>query len=179
MYYPEELIEEIRLQNDIIGVISNHVRLEKKGSSYFGLCPFHNEKTPSFSVSPDKQMYYCFGCGVGGNVITFVMEYENYSFVEAIQYLADRVRISLPEVQVSDEMKKAMNYKQNLLDANKEAARYYYYQLLSERGKKALTYLDGRGVDESLRKKFGLGYSNMFRDDLFRYLIKKAIVKRF
>ena len=88
MYYSEELIEEVRSRNDIVDVISGYVRLQKKGSSYFGLCPFHNEKSPSFSVSRQKQMYYCFGCGAGGNVFTFLMEYENFSFVEAMKYLA-------------------------------------------------------------------------------------------
>ena len=90
MYYPDELVEEVRAKNDIVDVISGYVRMQKKGSSYFGLCPFHNEKSPSFSVSRDKQMYYCFGCGAGGNVFTFVMAYENCSFPEAIKELADR-----------------------------------------------------------------------------------------
>ena len=90
MYYSEEVIEEVRTKNDIVDVISGYVRLQKKGSSYFGLCPFHNEKSPSFSVSREKQMYYCFGCGAGGNVFTFLMDYENFSFVEALKFLADR-----------------------------------------------------------------------------------------
>ena len=90
MYYSDELIEEVRMKNDIVDVISGYVRLQKKGSSYFGLCPFHNEKSPSFSVSRQKQMYYCFGCGAGGNIFTFLMEYENLTFVEAVQMLADR-----------------------------------------------------------------------------------------
>ena len=94
MYYSGELIEEVRLKNDIVDVISGYVKLQKKGSSYFGLCPFHNEKSPSFSVSRDKQMYYCFGCGAGGNVFTFVMEYENYSFTEALEFLAASLLIS-------------------------------------------------------------------------------------
>lgn len=89
MYYPDEVIEEVRMKNDIVDVISGYVKLQKKGANYFGLCPFHNEKSPSFSVSPGKQMYYCFGCGAGGNVLTFVMEYENYTFQEALQSLAD------------------------------------------------------------------------------------------
>ena len=95
MYYPEELIEEVRTRNDIVEVISGYVRLQKKGSNYFGLCPFHNEKSPSFSVSPGKQMYYCFGCGAGGNVITFLMEYENQTFPEAVRTLAQRAGIAL------------------------------------------------------------------------------------
>jgi DNA primase len=173
MYYPEELIEDIRIQNDIVDVISQYTRLNKKGNSYFGLCPFHNEKTPSFSVSRDKQMYHCFGCSVGGNVITFIMEYENYTFIEAVKYLANRVNISLPEPEISEELKKVMNYKQLLVDINRESARYFYYQLKSNRGKKALTYLIQRGIKEDTIKKFGLGYSNYFRDDLYNYLIDK------
>ena len=103
MYYPEELIEEVRTRNDIVEVISGYVRLQKKGSNYFGLCPFHNEKSPSFSVSRDKQMYYCFGCGAGGNVITFLMEYENYTFQEALSSLADRAGVNLPKMEYSRE----------------------------------------------------------------------------
>ena len=99
MYYPDELIEEIRAKNDIVDVISGYVRLQKKGSNHFGLCPFHNEKSPSFSVSGSKQMYYCFGCGAGGNVITFLMEYENYSFQEAVKVLADRAGVALPKIE--------------------------------------------------------------------------------
>ena len=95
-YYSDELIEEVRSRNDIVDVISGYVRLTKKGSTYFGLCPFHNEKTGSFSVSPNKQMYYCFGCGAGGNVFTFLMQYENFSFPEAMEALAERAGIELP-----------------------------------------------------------------------------------
>ena len=100
-YYSDELIEEVRSRNDIVDVISGYVRLQKKGSTYFGLCPFHNEKTGSFSVSPAKQMYYCFGCGAGGNVFTFLMEYENFTFPEAMQALADRAGIDLPKQELS------------------------------------------------------------------------------
>ena len=97
MYYSDDVIEEVRMKNDIVDVISGYVRLQRKGSSYFGLCPFHNEKSPSFSVSPSKQMYYCFGCGAGGNVFNFIMEYENFTFIEAVIYLADRSVVKLPE----------------------------------------------------------------------------------
>ena len=136
MRYPEELIEEIRMKNDIVEVISGYVRMQKKGSSYFGLCPFHNEKSPSFSVSPGKQMYYCFGCGAGGNVITFLMEYENATFQEAVKMLADRAGVSLPEVEYSEEMRRKEGRRARLLEVNKEAARYYYYLLRSNRGQK-------------------------------------------
>ena len=125
MYYPDELIEEIRAKNDIVDVISGYVRLQKKGSNHFGLCPFHNEKSPSFSVSGAKQMFYCFGCGAGGNVITFLMEYENYSFPEAVKALADRAGVALPETEYTQEQKKAQGRRARLLEVNKEAAKYF------------------------------------------------------
>ena len=103
MYYSDDIIEEVRSRNDIVDVISTYVNLKRKGSSYFGLCPFHNEKTGSFSVSPGKQMYYCFGCGAGGNVISFIMQYENLTFPEAVQTLAKRSGISLPEQEMTSE----------------------------------------------------------------------------
>ena len=109
MYYPDELVEEVRQKNDIVDVVSGYVRIQKKGSSYFGLCPFHNEKSGSFSVSSIKQIYYCFGCGAGGNVFTFIMEYENYTFTEAIKMLAQRAGITLPEIEYSAEMKQKEN----------------------------------------------------------------------
>ena len=170
MYYPDELIEEVRTRNDIVDVISGYVRLQKKGSSYFGLCPFHNEKSPSFSVSRQKQMYYCFGCGAGGNVFTFLMEYENFSFVEAVKFLADRAGVELPEMEYSKEAKEKADLKASILELNKKAARYYYIQLKSERGKRAYTYLKDRGLSDDTIKAFGLGYSNVFSDDLYKYL---------
>ena len=129
MYYPEELIEEVRQKNDIVDVLSGYVKLQKKGSSYFGLCPFHNEKSPSFSVSRQKQMYYCFGCGAGGNVFTFLMEYENYSFPEAVKVLADRAGVDLPEIEYSKEAREWADLKSTLLEINKLAAKYFYAQL--------------------------------------------------
>ena len=126
MYYSEDIVEEVRMKNDIVDVISGYVKLQKKGSSYFGLCPFHSEKSPSFSVSRDKQMYYCFGCGAGGNVFTFIMEYENYSFVEALKMLAERAGVELPEAEYSKEAKEKANLKNTLLEMNKLAARYFY-----------------------------------------------------
>ena len=112
MYYPDELVEEVRSRSDIVDIISGYVRLQKKGASYFGLCPFHSEKSPSFSVSGSKQMYYCFGCGAGGNVFTFLMNYENDTFPEAIKRLADRAGIALPEIELSENEKREMNRKQ-------------------------------------------------------------------
>ncbi len=124
MYYSEDLIEEVRMKNDIVDVISGYVKLQKKGSSYFGLCPFHNEKSPSFSVSRQKQMYYCFGCGAGGNVFTFLMEYENYTFTEAVEYLAERSGVELPKAEYSREAKERAGLKASLLEINKAAAQY-------------------------------------------------------
>ena len=174
MYYPDELVEEIRSKNDIVDVISGYVKLQKKGSSYFGLCPFHNEKSPSFSVSRQKQMYYCFGCGAGGNVITFLMEYENYSFQEALKVLADRVGIELPEQEYSGEAKKRADTRTILLEINKAAAQYYYVQLRSPQGAHALTYLKNRELNDDTMKTFGLGYSNKYSNDLYQYLKSKG-----
>lgn len=174
MYYSDELIEEIRTRNDIVDVISGYVRLQKKGSSYFGLCPFHNEKSPSFSVSRQKQMYYCFGCGAGGNVFTFLMQYENFSFVEALRFLAERAGISLPEQEYSREEKEKADLRSSILEVNKLSAKYYYVQLKSERGKTAYDYLKNRGLSDDTIKAFGLGYSNKFSDDLYRYLRQKG-----
>lgn len=170
MFYPEELVEEIRQKNDIVDVISSYVKLQRKGNSHMGLCPFHNEKSPSFSVSASKQMYHCFGCGVGGNVFTFLMDYENYTFVEALKHLAGRVGVTLPEAEISEEAKRQAGIKARLLEINKEAAKYYYFQLKSQRGQAAMDYLTKRQLTEETIKKFGLGYSNQTGDDIYRYL---------
>lgn len=174
MYYPDELVEEVRMKNDIVDVISGYVRLQKKGANHFGLCPFHNEKSPSFSVSGGKQMYYCFGCGAGGNVFTFIMEYENYSFPEAVKLLADRAGVDLPEIEYSDEVKKKEGKKAKLLEINKEAAKYFYYQLRSGRGERGYRYLLERQLDEETMKKFGLGFASVSSNDLIQYLHSKG-----
>lgn len=170
MYYPDEIVEDVRISSDIVSVIGSYIRLKKTGSNFMGLCPFHNEKTPSFSVSQSKQMYHCFGCGVGGNVYTFIMEYENYNFVEALKFLAERAGISLPEKEYSIGERRRADLKNKLLDVNKEAAKYYYFQLKSDRGQAAREYLTNRGITEDTLKAFGLGYSNRFSDDLYNYL---------
>ena len=146
MYYSDDLVEEVRTKNDIVDVISGYVRLQKKGSSYFGLCPFHNEKSPSFSVSRDKQMYYCFGCGAGGNVFTFLMEYENYTFPEALKTLADRAGVELPKMEYSREAKVKADLRSTLLEINKTAAKYFYAQLKSNRGEMAYRLSDRTGI---------------------------------
>ena len=174
MFYSDDLIEEVRSRNDIVDLISGYVSLKKKGSSYFGLCPFHNEKSPSFSVSRDKQMYYCFGCGAGGNIFTFLMEYENMTFPEAMQMLADRAGIELPEQETSQEARRAADEKARLREMNKLAAQYYYVLLHRDRGEKGLRYLQQRGILDETIRHFGLGYADIYRDDLYQFLKQKG-----
>ena len=174
MFYPEEVIEEVRTGNDIVDVISQYVNLKKKGANYFGLCPFHNEKSPSFSVSPGKQMYYCFGCGAGGNVITFIMEYENYSFVEALKLLAERAGIALPEAEYSKEDRERADLKNTLLEINRLAANYFYYQLKQPQGRIGYDYFMKRALSDATVRHFGLGYANKTPDDLYRYMKSKG-----
>lgn len=174
MYYPEEIIEEVRMRNDIVDVISGYVKLQKKGSNYFGLCPFHNEKSPSFSVSPDKQMYYCFGCGAGGNAITFVMEYENFTFTETLKLLADRAGVKLPEAEYTKEEREKADRRSTLLEINKLAANYFYYQLRQPQGKAGYEYFKRRELTDETIRRFGLGYSNKTSNDLYQYLRSKG-----
>ena len=174
MRYSDDIIEEVRMKNDIVDVISQYVKLTRKGSSYFGLCPFHNENTPACSVTPSKQMYYCFGCGAGGNVYNFVMEYENYSFGEALSHLADRAGVELPKIEYSKEAREKAERRGTLLEINKLAAQYFYYQLRREGGQAAWNYLTGRGLTEETIRKFGLGYSDKYSDDLYKYLKGKG-----
>ena len=170
MYYPDELVEEVRAKSDIVDVISGYVRLQKKGSTYFGLCPFHNEKTGSFSVTPNKQMYYCFGCGAGGNVFTFLMQYENFTFPEALGALAERVGIELPKEEATPQAKREADKRQRLLEINKAAAKYYYVMLRSDRGKRAYEYFHGRSLSDATMQKFGLGATDQYSNGLYQYL---------
>ena len=173
MRYSDDIIEEVRQKNDIVDVVSQYVRLTRRGSTYFGLCPFHNEKTPSFSVTPGKQMYYCFGCGAGGNVYNFIMEYENYTFSEALKHLADRAGVELPKIEYSREVREKAEQRAELLEINKQAAQYYY-QLRTEGGKIGYQYLSGRGLSEETMRKFGLGYSDKFGGGLYKFLKSKG-----
>lgn len=174
MYYPDNLVEEVRARNDIVDVISSYVRLQKKGSNHFGLCPFHNEKSASFSVNQARQMYHCFGCGKSGNVITFIMEYENFTFPEALKLLADRAGVTLPEIEYSKEEREKDNLKARILEAYKEAGKYYYYQLRSDAGKRAMEYFKNRGLSDETINKFGLGYAITGRNMMYRYLTSKG-----
>ncbi len=173
MYYSEDFVEEVRGRNDIIDVISSYVNLKRNGSNYVGLCPFHNEKTPSFSVSPGKQMYYCFGCSSGGNVFTFLMEYENLTFVEALEQLADRAGMALPKQTNGDAEKIKRDIRDKILEIYKEAAKFYYALLKSERGQAAREYLQNRKLQEDTIRGFGLGYAHV-SGGLYPYMRKKG-----
>ena len=172
--YSSEVIEEVVSRNDIVDGISSYIKLKKNGSSYVGLCPFHNEKSPSFSVSQSKQLYHCFGCGVGGNVITFVMEYENMTFLEAVKLLGDRAGMTLEETSYSEQEQKNRDIKTKLLEINKIAATYYYHNLKSENGKVGLDYFAGRGLTSNTINRFGLGYAGQTGNELYRYLKSKG-----
>lgn len=170
MYYPDDLVEEIRLRSDIVDIIGSYVHLRKSGANHVGLCPFHNEKTGSFSVNGQRQIFKCFGCGVGGNVITFLMKYDNMTFPEAIKVLADRAGVALPEIDYSEEEKKANSRKQQILQVNKEAAKYYFAALKSPQGKVGLDYFYGRGLSDDTIKNFGLGFAASGNNSLYSYL---------
>lgn len=173
-YYSEDLINEIRDKNDIVDVVGEYVQLKKSGANYFGLCPFHSEKTGSFSVSPSKQIYKCFGCGKGGNVFNFIMSINNISFPEAVEELAARAGVELPERETTPEERKQENLRSRLYEINREAAIYFYKLLRTPHGAKALQYLKNRGITDETIYNFGLGYSDVYRDDLYRYLRQKG-----
>lgn len=174
MYYPEQLVEEIRARNDIVDVLSGYMKLQKKGGNYWACCPFHNEKTASFSVSQNKQMYHCFGCGVSGNVYTFIMKYENYSFPEAVKVLADRVGVELPRMEYSKEQKELENKRARLLEVNREAAKFFYYQLRQPHGAIGYQYLQKRELTDETMHRFGLGYAGKNGAELVQYLRQKG-----
>lgn len=174
MYFEEDFVDEVRQRNDIVDVISSSVNLKRSGSNYLGLCPFHNEKTASFSVSPSKQMYYCFGCGAGGNVFTFLMEYENLTFVEALEELAGRAGLELPTKQDTAADRKRRDLRDSILEVNKLAANFYYATLKSERGRDGYNYLTGRGLTPETIRHFGLGFSDRTSGELYRYIKSKG-----
>lgn len=174
MFYSEDLIEEVRSRNDIVDVINSYVSLKKKGNTYTACCPFHNEKTPSFHVSRDKQLYHCFGCGAAGTVYTFLQQYENYTFPEAVEFLADRAGVVLPKREMTERERMEADYNSTLREINKMAAGYFYYALRMKDGEPARNYLTERGLSEDTIRNFGLGYSRMYRDDLYKYLKQKG-----
>ena len=174
MYYPQEIIDQVIAANDIVSVIGEHVHMKRSGSGYMGLCPFHSEKSPSFSVSPGKQVYHCFGCGESGNVVTFVMKYENATFQEALKILADRAGIKLPEAQYSEESKKKNEQRDRLFAINKDAATYYFRLLRSPRGRRGMDYFRQRQLSDETLNRFGLGFADGADSDLVAYLRKRG-----
>ena len=170
--YSDELIDEIKNNNDIVDVISGYINLKRSGRNFFGLCPFHKEKSPSFAVSPDKQIFHCFGCGVGGNVIHFVSKIENLSFRESLELLANRVNIELPKLE-SNEDDKTIRLKSKVYEINKIAAEFYHENLYKPTSKIAQDYIKKRKLDNRTLKAFLIGYSGNF-DELYRVLKAKG-----
>ncbi|MBR5535986.1 MAG: DNA primase [Clostridia bacterium] len=177
-FYPDELISEVVNANDIVSLVSSYVSLKKSGSGYMGCCPFHREKTPSFHVSGDKQLYHCFGCGAGGSVIQFVMAAENLDFPDTLRFLAERAGINLPETgQSKNETDEFYRRKRRILDMNRDAARYFREVLLSKEGKVALDYLTGRGLSMKTITSFGLGATPDNWDSLLKKLLSLGYEK--
>ena len=174
MYYSEDVIAEVRQRSDIVDLVSSYVALKRRGRDYVGLCPFHSEKTPSFSVSPERQSFHCFGCGVGGNAISFVMQYENLSFPEALRFLASRAGMQLPEREPSAAEKREHSLKERLLEMHKLAATHFYQLLHTEEGKHAYQYLRQRGLSDETIRKFGLGFSSKRPGELYRFLKQRG-----
>ncbi len=171
---PENFIEAVIDKTDIVEVVSEYVALKRSGSKYLGLCPFHNEKTASFTVDGDKQLFYCFGCHVGGNVVGFLEKKENLSYYDVIVELAKKANMQLPEVQGGFAPSFSAEQKQKILEANKEAARFYFNTLFDAAGAEGMEYLTSRGVTESTIKRFGLGYAPDSRDMLIKHLREKG-----
>ena len=171
---PSAWMDELYAKTDIVSVVSNYLPLKKDGRRYWGLCPFHNEKTPSFSVNSDLNLYYCFGCKAGGNVVQFVMEMERVSFMEAVKILADRVHMTLPELREDPDYERRRSQRERLLAANRDAARFYHERLWLPDGKPVLDYLHGRGLDDGIIRRFGLGASTDQWDLLTKHLQEKG-----
>ena len=174
MAIPESFVQSLVERADIVDVVSRYVKLKRSGSNYFGLCPFHSEKTPSFSVSPDKQIFHCFGCSEGGGVISFIMKIESLGFQEAVKFLADMYGMEVPE---DDYLKESRKRYERLLSLNKEAARYFHSVLMSEEGKAGLEYLLKRGISRKTITNFGLGYALDSWDGLVRAMSEKGYSK--
>ena len=174
MAFPQSFLDELLARNDIVDVVGSYVQLTRKGSNLFGLCPFHSEKTGSFSVSPDKQIYHCFGCKKGGGVINFIMEEENLPFPDAVRFLAKRAGMEVPE---EDGDREANHRRQRLLDLNRDAARFYYQLLQQPEGRAVQEYLDRRQIKKSTAVNFGMGASPNAWDGLLTAMTKKGYTK--
>ena len=158
-HIPESIISEIISANDLTEIAAKYTELKRSGGSLVGLCPFHNEKTPSFHISPDMQLYYCFGCGAGGNIISFIEAAENLDFIDAVKYLAQRANITIPETGFAAQDRERHEKKQTLININTDAAKFFRAQLISGKSKKALDYIKKRAISEKMVNVFGLGYA--------------------
>lgn len=171
MRLSEDFLSELRARCDIETIISQYVVLKKNGRSLKGLCPFHSEKTPSFNVSSDKQLFYCFGCGAGGDVVSFIMKAENLSYPEAVKFLAEKVGLAVPEDNIDDGVARL---KGRILEINRETARFFHAALRAPQGAAALKYITDRGLEQKTINRFGLGYAPDSWDSLIKHLRKKG-----
>ena len=174
MHFPSEWVDELYARVDIVQTVSNYLPLKKKGHNFWGLCPFHNEKTPSFSVNPELNVYYCFGCKAGGNIVQFVMEMERLTYPEALEFLANQVHLALPQKTMQPDDVEKQSKKERIYLMNEEAARYFHQKLWDKGGEKILGYLRSRRIDDTTIRKFGLGASLAEWDDLSKYLSDKG-----
>ena len=172
--FPAAWLDELRARADIVQVISGYVQLKKNGHRYWGLCPFHGEKTASFSVDPEQQLYYCFGCKAGGSVIQFIMEIERLSFPEAVRFLADQLHMPLPQMENDPDWQRKRDQRDRLLEANREAARIFHQTLYTKDGEASLQYLKKRGLTDSVIRKFGLGAAPDQWDFMTQQLLQKG-----
>ena len=175
--FPTAWLDELYARADIVSVVSSYLSLKKDGRRYWGLCPFHNEKTPSFSVNADLNLYYCFGCKAGGNVVQFIMEMERVSFQEAVKILAEKTHMTVPEMQEDPDFERKRSERERLLAANREAAHYFHDNIWKPEGKFVLDYLHGRGLDDGIIRRFGLGASTDQWDDLLKHLMEKGFTR--
>ncbi len=174
MAISDQFLAELKYKNDIEQVVSSYVNLKRAGRNLVGLCPFHSEKSPSFTIYPESQSFYCFGCSAGGDVITFIKRIENLEYIEALKLLADRAGMRLP---IDGQDDAALKVRTKILEMNREAARFYYHMLTGEQGKEALAYLRGRGLTDKTITRFGLGYARESWDDLTNHLLQKGFTQ--
>ncbi len=173
-YIPDELIAEITAANDIVDVVSSYMKLKRSGNGYKGLCPFHGEKTPSFHISPDKQLYHCFGCGAGGSVLQFIMNIENLDFVDAVKFLAAKANIAIPEGDSPETSDKMHRRRKNIYKINSLAAKFYHANLMKSDNKVIQNYLVERGIERNTATRFGVGYAPDKLDELTNYLLNEG-----
>lgn len=172
--FPSAWLDELRSRADIVQVVSGYVTLKRNGHKYWGLCPFHGEKTASFSVDPEQQLYYCFGCKAGGTVISFIMEMERLSFPEAVRYLADQLHMPLPQMEDDPDYQRRRTQRERLLNANREAAQFFHKLLFSPQGAPVYAYLQKRGLSDGVIRKFGLGAAPAEWDLLTKTMMEKG-----